>query len=53
MPYGKHKGVEMQDVPATYLMWMYDNKKLDRAVSAYVEENMDVLQKEIDEGKNN
>ncbi len=25
MPFGKHKGTNMIDVPATYLLWLWDN----------------------------
>lgn len=47
MPYGKHKGVPMEDVPAHYLIWCYDNNKCNKAVSDYIEDNMDALTKEL------
>ena len=47
MPYGKYKGRPMEDVPADYLIWLVDNQRASPEVGAYVEENMDVLQKEI------
>lgn len=25
MPFGPHKGIPMQEVPARYLLWMWDN----------------------------
>lgn len=25
MPFGKHKGEKMKDVPAKYLLWLWDN----------------------------
>ncbi len=25
MPFGKHKGKPLQDVPASYLLWLWDN----------------------------
>jgi len=49
MPYGKYKGEDMADVPAAYLIWLYDNNKCTKEVEAYVSENLDVLQKEIDD----
>lgn len=27
MPFGKHKGTPMEDVPASYPLWLYDNNK--------------------------
>lgn len=48
MPWGKHQGTEMQDVPAYYLIWLYDNHKCSMDVRDYIEDNMDVLQQEIE-----
>jgi uncharacterized protein (DUF3820 family) len=41
MPFGMHKDIPMQDVPASYLMWLYDNDKLQKGseVCGYVLEN--------------
>lgn len=47
MPFGKYKGTKMGNVPAEYLMWLYDNNKCDKAVREYIEDNLDVLQYEI------
>lgn len=47
MPFGKHKGDKMVNVPASYLMWLYDNNKCNAEVREYIKENLDVLQKEI------
>ncbi len=49
MPYGKYQGKAMEDVPASYLIWLYDNGRASPAVKKYIEDNMDVLQKEIKE----
>lgn len=46
MPYGKYKGKKMANIPASYLLWMYRNDKLFKALEVYVEENMDALEKE-------
>jgi len=27
MPFGKHKGEKMANVPASYLIWLYENDK--------------------------
>lgn len=47
MPFGKFKGEKMANVPASYLMWLYDNGKCSGNVKEYIENNMDVLQIEI------
>lgn len=55
MPFGKHKGKEMANVPASYLLWIYDEWTLPnprfgfvhQEVKAYIEVNLDVLKKEV------
>jgi len=47
MPYGRHKGVEMANVPASYLMWLYENDKCTDEVRDYIEDNFEVIQIEI------
>lgn len=51
MPWGKFKGHAMQDVPAEYLIWLLENKKCSGNLKAYIEENLQVLRKEISERK--
>lgn len=46
MPFGMHKGKAMIEVPASYLLWIYDNGKCFGEVKAYIEDNLDVLKKE-------
>ena len=46
MPYGKHQGEKLANIPASYLIWMYDNERLTGSLERYVEENMDCLLKE-------
>ena len=48
MPYGKHKGTKMADVPADYLMYCYDNNLMSTLVRLYVEEYYDAIQKELE-----
>lgn len=52
-PEGKYKEsrTKMADVPAYYLIWVHDNNKCSIAVSNYVMDNWDILQKELKEGK--
>lgn len=50
MPFGKYKDVLMANVPASYLIWLYDNGKCSVDVKSYIVENLDALKLEI---KNN
>lgn len=52
MRWGKYKGTKMEDVPASYLLWLYDVGCKDNDVMHYIRENLDVLQKELKESKN-
>jgi uncharacterized protein (DUF3820 family) len=47
MPFGKYKNEKMANVPAEYLIWLYDNDKCSGDVREYIIENMDVLKQEI------
>lgn len=47
MPFGKHKGTAMANVPASYLLWLKNNvEKVDSAVLEYINDNLDVLRNE-------
>jgi hypothetical protein len=53
MPFGKHKGHRMEDVPAQYLNWLWCNgKKTDRSclVADYIRRNINVLKHEFPDG---
>ena len=53
MPSGKHRGVPMSDVPASYLHWFWTNGgEHDRRskVSDYIRRNINVLEKEYPDG---
>jgi uncharacterized protein (DUF3820 family) len=43
MPYGSHKGTKMTNVPAQYLLWLYENNKCSGEVKAYIIDNLDIL----------
>jgi len=47
MPFGKYKGLKMANVPASYLIWIYENNKCSLEVIKYVRTNLDVLQEEV------
>jgi uncharacterized protein (DUF3820 family) len=44
MPYGIHAGTKMVDVPAHYLIWIYENTDLyHEGLKAYIVNNMGTL----------
>lgn len=46
MPFGKHQGTAMANVPADYLLWLYDQGLKPGEVKKYIEDNMAGLKKE-------
>lgn len=54
MPFGKHKGELMQDVPASYLHYLWQNglkhETRTNKVANYIERNIDALKKEYPDG---
>ena len=51
MLFGKHKGVKMANVPASYLIWLYEEKEISKNLKDYIGDNMDCLKKEVAEKK--
>jgi len=47
MPFGKHKGEKMANVPPEYLIWIFENNKCSAEVAKYIAENLEVLKAEI------
>ena len=47
MPWGKHKGEKMANVPAKYLIWIFENDKCSGDIKAYIQNNLSVLKKEV------
>jgi uncharacterized protein (DUF3820 family) len=53
MPYGKYKGVPMQDVPARYLHWLWTNGLKDDPrsdVGDYIRRSVDALKQDYPDG---
>lgn len=53
MPFGKHKGIYMQDVPANYLHWLWINgmsNNYNEPVADYIRRNLDALKIEYSDG---
>jgi uncharacterized protein (DUF3820 family) len=53
MPWGRHKGTRMIDIPAKDLIGYYENGKCSREVFEYIQDNIDVLHEEIKREKVN
>ena len=49
MTFGKYKGTAIEDVPASYLIWIYDNKKCPKNYMEYIKDNLDELYQELKE----
>jgi len=47
MPFGKHKGTALANVPAEYLIYIYENMTLSEGLKQYIKKNKDVLDAEI------
>ena len=53
MPFGMHQGKPMQDIPASYLHWLWTNGGKDNKVclvADYIRRNIDALKKEHPDG---
>ena len=51
MTFGKHKGEKMANIPADYLLWLFDNNKCFGDLLTYIRANEDNLRKEVENGK--
>lgn len=47
MPFGKYKGYKLANVPASYLLWAYENVQLHENLKEYIKKNKDVLEAEV------
>lgn len=52
MPFGKHKGKPMQDVPASYLHYLWENgmKDEDAPVANYIRRSLHAVREEHPDG---
>lgn len=49
MLFGKHKGERMIDVPAKYLLYIYENKMCsNERVKMYIEDNLEVIKQQAE-----
>ncbi len=47
MPFGVLLGKKMEDVPASYLLWLHNENCRHAEVAAYIEENLSALKMEF------
>jgi uncharacterized protein (DUF3820 family) len=47
MPWGKHKGKTMAQVPDEYLLWLYENVTVTGPVKRYVTDNIDAIKANV------
>jgi len=50
MPFGMHKHKNMEDVPASYLLWLYGDGLKPGSVRDYIEKNKAGLEKQVADG---
>ena len=54
MPWGKHKGVPMQDVPASYFFWLWTDRAMEHdkqsPIADYIRRNKSALAQEYTDG---
>lgn len=46
MPFGKHRGKAMINIPAIYLLWLHDKGCDHEGVKRYILDNLEALNKE-------
>lgn len=51
--FGKYKGRELDDVPAGYLLWFYDQENCPEEIRKYVKKHKKDLEIEAQDDKNN
>jgi uncharacterized protein (DUF3820 family) len=53
MPFGKHRGLAMEDVPASYMFWLWtegDVEHEETPVSQYIRRNLSAYEMEYPDG---
>lgn len=47
MPFGKYRGYKMANVPASYLIFIYENFTINEHLKKYIGNNMDSLRHKV------
>lgn len=56
MPFGKHKGKMLGEIPADYMIWLYEEMKVKRNPFAkrfteYLQSNLEYYKQQLDENR--
>lgn len=53
IPFGKYKGQALDDVPASYLLWLADQDWVDKFpdIKNYIERNRQGIEKQVADGQ--
>lgn len=53
MPFGKHKGERMCDIPDSYLLYIYENNMCysEKVVRDYIHDNLDAIKENLRKSK--
>jgi hypothetical protein len=51
LTFGIYKDKKLSEVPDSYLLWLYNNKKCSKDLEEYIKENLDAI--EINTKRNN
>lgn len=43
IPFGKHKGEKLKDVPTGYLVYLYDRKMVKGELKEWIEQNIPII----------
>lgn len=49
--FGKYEGFKLANIPASYLIFLYESKKADSDLREYIVDNLDALQFEMKQEK--
>jgi len=50
MPWGMHEGKPLGEVPPDYLLWLYENNKVNGHLKRYIADNLEVIKGQIANG---
>ncbi len=46
MPFGRYRGKRLIEVPAVYLLWLYECGNIEKPMKTYIHENLQALKTE-------
>ena len=49
MPFGKHRGTKLIDVPAKDLLWLYENNRCNWELKMYIKKNLEVIKQQANQ----